>query len=83
MASIMSRTSLLRVASLKPSPATLHAASGFNIRRLQSTFSNTSYENILVEVVGTNKDISLITLNRPKAVRSFSARPLRAKRDNI
>ena len=35
-------------------------------RRLQSTDS--SYTSILVDTVGKNKDVSLITLNRPKAV---------------
>jgi len=68
MAATISRSSLLRLAALKTSPATLYLATGLSIRRLQSTFASTSYNNILVDVVGTNKDISLITLNRPKAV---------------
>lgn len=40
-------------------------------RRLQSTEAGTatsSYTSILVDTVGKNKDVSLITLNRPKAV---------------
>lgn len=78
MAAMLSRNSLVRLASLKTSPATLHAASGLSIRRLQSTFASTSYENILVDVVGTNKDISLITLNRPKAVCSSPLSPIHA-----
>ena len=40
-------------------------------RRHQSTDSN-SYTSILVDTVGKNKDVSLITLNRPKAVSSSS-----------
>lgn len=74
MAAIMSRRAAVRLAGLKTSslsttsPATLHAAAGFSIRRLQSTFANKSYENIKVDTVGQNSDISLITLNRPKAV---------------
>lgn len=40
-------------------------------RRPQSTAAAATgnYENILVDTVGANKDVSLITLNRPKAVR--------------
>lgn len=64
----MSRSSMLRLAALKTSPATLRPVTGLSILRLQSTLTSASYKNILVEVVGANKDISLITLNRPKAV---------------
>lgn len=59
-------------AVVRCSPATLPRPAGSYIfnKRTQSTFASTSYENIIVDVVGANKDVSLVTLNRPKAVRT-------------
>jgi hypothetical protein len=76
MAAIMSRSAVLRLAGANSRPGTtMRAATGVvAIRRLQSTFASTSYDNILVDVVGTNKDVAFITLNRPKAVCSPTQR---------
>lgn len=52
--------------SLAASGLRTAAAPGL-LLRWQSTAS-ASYKNILVDTVGANKDVSLITLNRPKAV---------------
>ena len=42
-------------------------------RRWNSTAGAAGYQNILVDTVGANKDVSLITLNRPKAVRALQS----------
>jgi len=64
---------LSTVRPLARQASSLHRVTLIQALRYQSTAAASSYKNILVESVGANKDVSLITLNRPKALNALNS----------
>jgi len=64
---------LSTVRPLARQASSLHRVTLIQALRYQSTAAASSYKNIVVESVGANKDVSLITLNRPKALNALNS----------